>query len=51
MHLVAIRHWLLVNGNRNEVGLKIEIYMVKEVVTNGSSHKRYASVANGRKQS
>jgi hypothetical protein len=41
---------LLVNGNRNEVGLKIEIYMVKKVVTNGSSHKWYAGVANGRRQ-
>jgi hypothetical protein len=40
---------LLVNGNRNEVGLKIEIYMVKDV-TNGSSHKQYVGVANGRRQ-
>ncbi len=41
---------MLVNGNRNEVGLKIEIYMLKEVVTNGSSHKRYVGVANSRRQ-
>jgi len=44
---------LLESGNRNEVGLKVEVYKVKEVITDGigSDHKRYASVANGRKQS